>query len=86
MESNIFNDILKEREYQNRKWGVSVDDKNTINDWTSFMVNYLGKAIAMANSKEEQRLYLIKVAALAVAALESFDRNNGFPNRHYDNF
>lgn len=80
----IFAEIEKEREYQDSKWGTDFDDKNTLNDWCSYIVNYLGKAIAMKNTKEEQRIFLIKVATLSVAALEAFDRNHGFPNRHYD--
>jgi hypothetical protein len=38
----------------------------------------------MRISKEEQRNNMLKVAALAVAALETFDRNDGFAPRHYD--
>lgn len=81
---NVYDEIKEEREYQDIKWGTEFDNKNTLNDWCSYIVNYLGRAVTMFNNPKDQRLALIKVAALAVAALESFDRNGGFPPRHYD--
>lgn len=80
----IFNEIQAERLYQDNKWGTEFDDKNTLNDWIVYINNYAAKAAFMGNTPEEQRAALIKVASLAVAALETFDRNNGFPKRHYD--
>jgi hypothetical protein len=81
---DIFNEINRERDYQDGKWGTAFDDKNTINDWVTYINNYATKAAAMGNSKAEQRLQLEKVAALAVAALETSYRNDGFVPRHYD--
>jgi len=76
----IMNDIQAEREYQDRQWGgEDNDDDNTLNDWTNFLFRYTSNAIH-APSEAEQRRQLIKVAALAVAAVESFDRNEGFPS------
>jgi len=80
----IFEEIKNEREYQDEKWGTEFDDKNTLNDWVSYIVTYAGRATEYDRTAEEQRKYMIKVAALAVAALETFDRNNGFAPRHYD--
>jgi hypothetical protein len=84
MRSDIFNDIEKERDYQDKKWGNAFDDKNTINDWGTYINIYLANATKMNISKEEQRTQMLKIATLTVAALETFDRNNGFANRHYD--
>lgn len=80
----IFNVIEKEREYQDKKWGTKFDDKNTPNDWVAYMTNYLGKSVTLPWNEETFKKNIIKVAALAVAALESLDRNNGMPPRHYD--
>lgn len=80
----IFAQIETERAYQDGKWGTQFDDANTINDWGTYIGIYVAKATAMGVSKEEQRKQLLKVASLAVASLETFDRNNGFAPRHYD--
>lgn len=82
----IFDQIVTERQYQDQKWGTSFDDKNTLNDWAAYINVYLSRALSMENVKkpDAQRVALVKVAALALAALETFDRNGGFAPRHYD--
>lgn len=80
----IFDEIEAERKYQDEKWGVDFDEKNTLNDWWAYINHYFAKAAAMGNTKEQQRKALIKVAALGVAALERFDENDGHAPRHYD--
>jgi hypothetical protein len=84
LRKEIFGEIEKERAYQEEKWGTKFDDKNTVNDWGTYINIYLAKATDMGASKAQQRTGMAKVAALAVAALESFDRNKGFALRHYD--
>lgn len=81
--SKVLNEVCHEREYQNQRFGTAFDDKNTLNDWSAYITRYLGNA-TFATTREEQRCQLIKVAALAVAAVEAFDRNLAFPPRHYD--
>lgn len=80
----IFKEILKEQEYAYKKWGTTFDDNNTINDWATYIIIYLGKATAMNSPVDEQRKQLLKVANLAVSAIRAFDRNKEFPPRHYD--
>lgn len=80
----IVNAVATERAYQNLKWGEAFDNKNTVNDWVAYINIYAAKATDMAATKPVQRSAMLKVAALAVAALEAFDRNEGFPPRHYD--
>lgn len=87
--ARIFQAIEKERTHQDTLWGVEFDDKNTPNDWVTYMMYYLGQATAM--DRETRRFdgkrfreELLKAATLCVAALEAFDRNNGMPPRHYD--
>jgi len=80
----IIDEIDKELDYANGKWGTEFDDKNTINDWAAYIQIYVGQAVRMGSSKEEQKKQLTKAAGLAISALEAFERNGGFPPRHYD--
>lgn len=82
--SNVTEEIKAERAYQDGKWGTAFDDKNTVNDWGAYIGSYTGNATNMNATPAQQRKALVKVASLAVAAIEAFDRNNGFPARHYD--
>lgn len=82
--NSIFAQINTERAYQDKKWGTVFDDKNTINDWGTYIGIYLARATKMGTERTGQREAMVKVATLAVAALETFDRNNGFAPRHYD--
>lgn len=80
----IVNEIKTERNYQDNKWGTGFDDKNTVNDWMTYINIYGSRATSMGVQAEDQRKAMLKVASLAVAALEAFDRNGTFANRHYD--
>ena len=80
----IFSEINDERAYQDKKFGTSFDDKNTYNDWMSYISMYLSDGGKMKNPKDMQRVGLMKAASLCVAALEAFDRNDGMFSRHYD--
>ena len=33
----IIAEITNERNYQKRKWGNEFDDKNTVNDWVTYI-------------------------------------------------
>ena len=79
---NIFKQIDFERAYQDNLWGGSIhDDKHGTRDWTSFIAVYLGRANGVESNWGEDldqvRAMFIKVATLAVAAIESIDRNSG---------
>ena len=80
----ILKSILDERPYQDKTWGTEFDDKNTLNDWVSYANTYMGDAARMEATPEEQQKGVLKAASLLVAALEAFDRNEGFAPRHYD--
>lgn len=84
MISKVMNEISAERQHQQQKWGDAFDDNNTVNDWGTYIGIYLARATTMQATKLEQREALVKVATLAVAAVETFDRNEGFARRHYD--
>lgn len=69
--------VLRERERQDEKWGgPSHDDQYTTADFVRFIIDYAGWARMMASflSADKARRRLIQVAALAVAAIESLDR------------
>ncbi len=80
----ILEDILAERAYQDKVWSTAFDDKNTINDWVAYASIYMGQAASMKALPHEQRNGMLKAATLLVGAVQSFDRNQGFPPRHYD--
>lgn len=82
--TKIFKEIDDERDYQEDKWGVEFDDKNTINDWVTYITKYAGESAFIEDDKAEQRKKLLKAVTIGVAALERFDENGGFPPRHYD--
>ncbi len=86
MSEKIFEDIQVEREHQDKRWGgPDSDDHNVPGDWMSYIHEWTDKAIDFENEhlqlgalpKEDLarfRKYMIKVAALAVAAIEAVDR------------
>jgi hypothetical protein len=78
--AEIFKLIEKERAYQDAKWGTEFDDKNTPNDWVSYISIYLGKAVTMPWDREAFRTAILKVVTLGVAILE----REGYAPRHYD--
>ena len=80
----IYKEIDEEREYQDNKWGTENDNKNTPNDWIAYITAYNGKAYRYPSDKDNFRKCMIKVAALAIAAIEACDRNNGFPPNSLD--
>jgi hypothetical protein len=81
---SILEDITAERAYQEKSWGTAFDDRNTLNDWVAYAAIYLGRAASMKATPAEQREGILKTATILIAAVEAFDRNKGFPPRHYD--
>lgn len=78
-------DVRAERRHQDQKWGHTFDDKNTPNDWVAYITQYAGQAAQLKFDPTGFRSQMIKVAALAVAAVEACDRAGGnMPKRHYD--
>lgn len=84
----ILNEIRNERTYQKGKWGNESDDtKNTPWMWASYIGQYatgwMRGAFSLTGSDTTLfRTAMIKVAAIAVAAIESIDRQraeNGKP-------
>ena len=78
----ILDEVRTERARQDQMWGgPEHDDTHNSHDWITYIVKHLGKAIPSyvpGTDKWEPRTWryqMIKVAALAVAAVEWRDRN-----------
>lgn len=70
--SILYELIDEERERQDKKWGGPAhDDQHDAWDWARFLKQH---AAQVPQRPKEQ---LIRVAALAIAALESLDRTDG---------
>lgn len=84
---DIFDQIEDERDYQDTKWGTEFDDLNTASDWASYIIRYAAKAgddFHASNDPDDFENAMVKIAALAVAAIETSQRNSGPAPRHYD--
>lgn len=74
----IIGEVIGERTYQeNKGFDIANDDLNTEDDWHTWIKDYLEAGKSGPDSFKRRRL--IQVAALAVAAVEAYDRNGGFP-------
>lgn len=72
-----FDEILLERERQQLKWGDAFDDKNSPYNWAAYITQYatrhlIGDPAAVSNA--DFRADMVKVGALAVAAIQAMDR------------
>jgi hypothetical protein len=82
--AEVYAEISLERAGQNAEWGGDThDDEHSIIEWSLFIGKQAGKlsswAIAMLDNTSdwpirEARGALVKIAAIAVAAIESIDR------------
>lgn len=77
----ILKEISDERDYQESRWGHEADDtKNEPNDWVAYIAHHSSRWFdggfspydgeTIANFRKQ----MVKTAALAVAAIESLDR------------
>ena len=74
-QEKIIMDILSEREYQNIKYGgINHDIKHSMSDWVSIITKHIWKAVS--DDVGQFKLQMIKIAALAISALESYNSSN----------
>lgn len=74
--SDILCDIAAERARQDVQWnGASPDDKHTTNDFRQF-IDIQSSKLPMSKNPRQR---LVKIAALAIAALESMNRKAALP-------
>lgn len=78
---DILKEICVEREYQEKRWGNIADDtKNEPNDWAAYIAHHATRWFNGGFSPYDKqtvgqfRKQMVKVATLAVAAIESLDR------------
>jgi hypothetical protein len=77
--AGIFREIEQERRRQDKKHGgPDHDDQNTAHDWIAFVTYFLGLSIRgeerWSFNNATYRQAMVKIAALAVAAIEWCDR------------
>ncbi len=72
--TEIFHQIESERKRQDEQWGGPAhDDQHSADDWTGFITKQMDWAEITPDPCERRERFL-KIAALAIAAIESFDR------------
>ncbi len=75
MTPTIYEEIQQERKRQDEQWGgPDHDDRNNQLEWIGIITRHLGKALISSDVPLLSRIQLIRVAALAVAAVEWIDR------------
>jgi hypothetical protein len=80
--SDIWEEIKTERASQDKRWGgPQHDDTHTARDWCYFLITKTGKAMGLSFMSDDisartWRKCMVQVAALAVAAIESYDRTH----------
>lgn len=84
--TTIWDEIQAERASQRHKWGGDDhDDQHTTWDWLAIITKHTGAAVDFGEKNRlnipKYRRQMVRVAALAVAAIEWCDRNfNEDPN------
>ena len=70
--------VITERKRQDMQWGgPDHDDTHSAGDWLRYMGQQATKITCGRTQGHNVRECFIKIAALAVAAVESLDRKNG---------
>ncbi len=68
-------EIEDERSSQNITWGGDKhDDQHSSHDWVAYITRHTGKAVMWPWASQTFRKQMVRVAALAVAAIEWCDR------------
>lgn len=71
---NIIQEIQNERQSQDNQWGgPNHDDTHSGEDWLRF-IDHQGAKARLSEEGGQIRHRLIKIAALAIAGIESLDR------------
>jgi hypothetical protein len=76
----VYDEIKAERDYQVERWGTKADTElNTPNDFVSYIAHYATRWLDgtfepyRAETADAYRTSMVKVATLAVAAVEALD-------------
>lgn len=77
MLTTVLEEIAEERRRQDAKWGgIQHDENHSANDWIAYIAKHAGAA-ADGEDPGRFRKQMIRVAALAVAAVQAHDSNYG---------
>jgi hypothetical protein len=80
----IFFNIETELLSQEQQWGHIVDDRHTAADWQTFINEQFYRGFnSRGDLQGNPRKALVNAAAVAVAAIEAYDRNGGLPLQNY---
>jgi hypothetical protein len=85
--SDLWQEILGERYLQDLSYGgPGHDDTVSIPEWTSILAQFAGQAYACdrVGRADLCRVRLVQVAAVAVAAIESWDRLHAPPESSFE--
>lgn len=80
---DIYDELVAERRYQDEKWGGTKhdDSENTEASWVTYIREYL-EGTSPRTLDRPLRLRMVKVAALAMASLEWWERkHNRLPSQ-----
>lgn len=75
MNAKIAEQIQAEQDHGRQKYGgggLAKDDANSERDWASYIADHNQRALC--TTPQERRQHLVKVAGLAVSAIEAMDR------------
>lgn len=76
--NKVLQDIVAERSAQDVQWGGPThDDRHAPEEWLEYIekqLDYANALIGMSEGDPEYRERLVKIAALAVAAIQALDR------------
>lgn len=72
---DVLSEVKDERAFQNKKWG---EQNHNHDRWMVILMEEVGEAAreAYESNAARYRAELVQVAAVAVAAIESLDRND----------
>lgn len=85
MREKIFEEIDAERRAQDKKWGgAEHDDRHGSYDWIAYVTRHTGLAVCRPWDPSVFRKQMLRVAALAVAAIEWVDRAGDDAKRRVD--
>ncbi len=76
--ARILTDVTHERHAQDDKWGgPEHDDTHTAKDWVSYIVEHANRVLEYTGQPAaHERKQFVRVAALAIAAVEACDRRD----------
>lgn len=73
---NIYDEIKQERAKQDKIWGGSAnEDSHSEESWSAILTHELGQACFHDDDSAKFRQQMVKVASVAVAAIEAMDRS-----------